>query len=125
MKGSNPIIYIGGAVLAGLGVLMVATNPSPRAYEEYAALELSRYAKTNLCTQQNPFGSFLQGQCIQLVDAAQPQVRSLVAQTTQRKNLGVLSIYRTELSVISLLPSYEFETVGVLNNFYTFKAQKR
>ena len=125
MKGINPIVYVGGAALVGVGIAMAAMNPSPEAYEDYAALQLGQYAKTDLCPKgQNTFGDLFQGKCSQLVEAVQPQLRSLIAQTTQRQNLGVVSIYRTELA-IPFLSSYEFETVGVFNSFYTFKAEKK
>ena len=51
-------------------------------------------------------------------------VQRLTANTRQQ-NFIFFSIYTTDLSVSSMIPSYHFETVGALQNFYTYKAQER
>ena len=112
---------IGGITLASLGVFMALTNPSQKAYEEYAMEELTTYLKDEVCTQvPSLLGDFLQQQCKILVDTGRPQIQQIIAETTERQNFLVFSIYRTHLSVNSDLPSYEFETVGVVQSFYIY-----
>ena len=110
---------VGGFVLAGLGLSMVLTNPGQKDYEEYATEELTTYLKEEVCTQVPSFlGDFLQQQCKSVVDTGRPQIQQIITETTERQNFVVFSIYRTHLSIDSHLPSYEFETVGIFQNFY-------
>ncbi|HBB33736.1 MAG TPA: hypothetical protein DDZ80_01230 [Cyanobacteria bacterium UBA8803] len=123
---------LAGVLLVGLGVSMALTNPGQDAYEQYAVEKLSTYLKDEVCSQaptnleflqQNP--EFLKRQCQTLVDTGRPQIQQLISQSTERQNWVVFSIYRTDLSMKPLLPGYHFETVGLLQNFYTYQANKR
>ncbi|HAA27915.1 MAG TPA: hypothetical protein DCE56_09965 [Cyanobacteria bacterium UBA8553] len=120
------VTAIGGTVLTALGVTMALTNPSPDTYEEYAVEQLSTYLKNEGCTQVPVIlGDSLKRQCKTLVDKNRPQIEQLVAQTTQRQNFIVFSIYRTNLEVGSFLPVYRFETLGVFQQFYIYKAGRQ
>ena len=131
MKLLNLVTAIGGIGLIGLGALMALTNPSRDAYEQYAVERLATYLKEDVCTKapdnlgilgQNP--EFLQRQCKFLVDTGKPQIRQIIAKNTERQNLVLFSVYRTDLNISPLLPAYHFETVGVLQQFYIYQAQE-
>lgn len=112
--------------LAGLGAVMALTNPGQPEYEEYAVQRLSEYVKHEVCNQAPKiFGILLQRNCDQLIDSNRPAIQKIIATSTQRKNFIFFSIYSTDLSVSSSIPSYHFESVAVLENFYTYTAQKR
>ena len=116
---------IGGIALAGLGGLMILTNPEQTAYEEYASDRLEYYLKENACEEvEKGLGNLFPGGCNSLVNRLSPQLQQFIAQKTERHNFLFFSIYTTDLSVHSLLPGYHFETVGVLQNFYTYKGER-
>ena len=126
MKSVRIIIYIGAAALAGLGVVMAAGNPSQSIYEGYAVQRLTEYLKNDVCTKAPKiFESLLQRNCTALIDSSRPQMRQIVSESTQRQNFIFFSIYRTNLSINPVIPSYHFETVGAFQNFYTYAAEKQ
>jgi hypothetical protein len=126
MKSSKVIGYIGAVTLGGLGVATAVTNPSPPNYEAYAVQRLTEYIKSEVCTKApKAFGDFLRSNCTSLVDSTQPGIGRIITANTRRQNYIFFSIYTTDLSVSSMIPSYHFETVGALQNFYTYKAQER
>lgn len=126
MKKRNLLIYAIAAVLTTVGIGMAASNPAPEAYDDYATEQLTLYLKDNACTQApNVLGDFLQAQCAAILDDNQEQLRRLIADNTDRQNWLLLSVYKTDLSISDLLPSYHFETIGVFGNLYTYKAEQR
>jgi hypothetical protein len=126
MKGLHIVTVIGGAALAGLGTWMALTNPGRDKYEEYAVAQLTSYLKDEVCTQApNTSGNFLQRQCTLLVDSGRPQIEHIISEKTQRLNFIVFSVYRTNLEIGPFLPAYHFETVGVLQKFYVYQAQRQ
>lgn len=126
MKTRNVFTYAIAAVLAAAGIGMAATNPAPEAYDDYATAKLTTYLKDNACTQAPAvLGDLLRGQCAEILNDNQEQIRRLIANSTDRQNWLLLSVYKTDLSVSNLLPSYHFETIGVFGNLYTYKAEKR
>jgi hypothetical protein len=122
-------LYLLGLVLAGLGVAMAVTNPGQDSYEEYATQQLTTYLRDNTCADA---GELLRAGCNQLLNENQSEIQELIAANTERQNFGVVSLYKTDLSVGELLPSflrsavpsYRFETVGVLSSFHVVKAKK-
>ncbi|MHC5829579.1 MAG: DUF4359 domain-containing protein, partial [Nostoc sp.] len=112
--------------LAALGVTMAKTNPSQVEYEEYAVQRLTKYLKTDVCKKTtNIIENLIRFNCDKLVDSANPQIQEIVARTTERQNYIIFSIYRTDLKINSWMPSYKFETVGALDQFYTYTAEKQ
>ena len=119
-----------GIVLVGTGVAAALTNPSPAAYEDFAAQRLTEYLQENACAKA---GIALQSSCSSLIKGNQSQIQKLVAANTERQNFLLLSIYKTDLApgklfpdfVGNLLPAYHFETAGVLNTFHIYKAEKQ
>ncbi|MGF1485507.1 MAG: DUF4359 domain-containing protein [Prochloraceae cyanobacterium] len=121
---------IAGFVLAGLGGLMVASNPSREAYETYAAEKLSTYVKDKGCNEMvqkevpRQIAEVVTNNCIAIIDKNRSQIQEIIANNTKRQNLLFLSIYRTDLSLPAALPDYHFETVGLLQNFYIYQTKK-
>lgn len=123
LKFGIPVI---GIALAGLGVAMVVTNPGQSAYNDYATAQLTDYLKENACNKApSVLGNFLQAQCAALLDDNQDQIEQFIAESTRRQNYLILSVYQTDLAISEFLPAYHFETVGVFQRFYTYKAERR
>lgn len=127
MKPLTLIAYTGAAVgLAALGVTMANTNPSQVEYEEYAVQRLTEYLKTDVCKKTtNLIENLIRFNCDKLVDSANPQIQEIIVRTTERQNYIIFSIYRTDLTINSWLPSYKFETVGGFDQFYTYTAEEQ
>jgi Domain of unknown function (DUF4359) len=123
-------LFLGSMALVGLGVAMAVTNPSPASYEEYATQQLAAYLRDNTCAEA---GELLREGCNKLLNENQSELKQLIATNTVRQNFGIVSIYKTDLSVGELLPSflqklvpsYHFETVGVLSGFHVVEAKKQ
>ena len=125
MKVLQLMTAVSGIALAGLGGAMAITNPGQKAYEQYATEQLTGYLKEK-CTQEVPqeLGGVLQRHCKSLVDTGRPQLQRLISHKTERHNFVFFSIYRTKLSIAGLLPGYQFETIGVFQNFYLYDAEE-
>ena len=116
-----------GAILAIVIGALVITNPDPDDYARYASQKARIYLSEEICSDLPPgMGGLLSGQCAEIVQSLQPQVLALVRDRTQRLNLGVASIYKTSLSIpdLTMLPQYQIETVGIVNQFLTYRASK-
>ncbi|MGK7931279.1 MAG: DUF4359 domain-containing protein [Microcystaceae cyanobacterium] len=125
IKPSKCITMVGGLLLGTFGGMMVATNPGQNDYETYASDALSTYLKQEVCTQvARELGGFLTSYCKTMVDTGQPQIQQIIGNRTIRANYLLFSIYETEISLPSPVPSYQFGTIGVLDNFYTYQAEE-
>ncbi len=100
--------------------VLLATNPGRAKYEQYAAKALNSYLKERVCQDLT---EVLTSPCNILVELARPQLKLEIANKTQRKNYLLFSIYETDLSLPSTFPDYHFETVGILDYFYTYQAE--
>ena len=125
MKVVSIAAYAGAAVLIALGVAMVGTNPSQAEYEEYATQRLSGYLKEQGCSKTpNLLDNLIKFNCAKLIDSASPQIKQIIKTSTQQQDYILFSVYSTNLQINSLIPSYKFETVAALDNFFTYKAEK-
>jgi Domain of unknown function (DUF4359) len=124
----NMVKIIAGVGLCGvgLGIAMAMTNPSPTAFTEFALQRLREEG-----CQQIPFG--LASQCPRFVDNNKAQIQQIMVEHTKRQDFILFSVYQTHLSTRSLvpdfplmpmLPTFHFQTIGVLGNFYLFEAKK-
>lgn len=126
MKVPKVVTAMGGVALVGLGLVMALTNPGKDEYEQYAVEQLTTYLKDEACMEApSVFGNFLQRQCKSLVDTGRPQIEQIIAEKTQRQNLILFSIYRTNLEVGPFLPAYHFQTLGVFQKFYIYQAEQQ
>ncbi len=134
MKGLQAVTAIAGVALVGVGAAMALTNPNQDSYEEYAVEQLTDYLQKDICPKApSILGNSLEDQCRSIVESHQPQIKQLISKSTQRQNFILFSIYQTDLSPSTIvaflpantLPGYHFETVGAIDNFYTYQAQQR
>ncbi len=126
MKISTVITSVGVVALFLLGVVMVKTNPSETAYQEYAVSELTDYLKSDVCKKTtNILEKVINMNCGKLVDTANPQIRDIIGATTQRQDFVIFSVYRTDLKINDWIPGYKFETVAAFDNFYTYSAEQK
>lgn len=125
-------LFISAALVAVCGALAI-TNPEQEDYEDYAVVELTNYLRTegdDLCGQIPDFLQELVGNgCSALVgnilDNNQNQIRRLITDQTERENYYIFSIYTTNLEIHESLPTYHIETVGIFQQFYTYRAEER
>ncbi len=119
-------ILISSIAVIGIGSAMAITNPRRQAYREYAADKLGTYLKKEVCADApEALGGFLQRQCNNLVDSGQKPLQEMIAKSTERHNYFLFSIYETNLSLMSGLPSYQFKTVAVFQNFWTYESKEQ
>lgn len=125
MKSLKPLASISLFVLVGLVTAMAITNPDSSTYEEYAVEQLTTYLKTDACSQVPKAFETLVQNCSSLIDSNRPQIKQIIVRSTQRQNFILFSIYRTNLSITSVVPLYRFQTVGIMQNFYTYSAKQQ
>lgn len=105
---------------------MTITNPTQEDYDQYARDQLAEYLKENVCNDvPEELGEFGKRQCRTLVDTGRIPIQQLVAANTERENYFLFSIYRTKFSDLPFLPTYYFETVGVLQQFVVYQAEEQ
>jgi hypothetical protein len=113
-----------GVVVAGLGGVLAMTNPNPTAYETFATNKLADYLSTKLCgNEAKKLG--LQQDCEDTLRSGRVPLRRFITRQTDRQNFLFFSIYTTQLEISPLLPSYRFETVGGLGQFYVYKSERQ
>jgi hypothetical protein len=133
MKVSTVITIVAVVGLSVLGVTMYKTNPIQSKYEDYAVEQISDYAKKNGCNKVPGLIEKLTKvkvslKCEETLNSIKPQIRDAIAASTKRQDFLFFSIYRTEFDLGSLIPSlplYKFDSVGALDNFYTYSAEKQ
>ncbi|HEY9705793.1 MAG TPA: DUF4359 domain-containing protein [Allocoleopsis sp.] len=121
------ILTICGVCLGVIGIGLAITNPSKNDYENYATEKITVYLKDKGCGQLTPQLKFLASSCHNLIENAKPRIKDIIAQNTQQQNYLFFSIYKTNFSFpdISSLPSYNFETLGIVQNFYLYQSEKK
>ncbi|GAP94936.1 DUF4359 domain-containing protein [Leptolyngbya sp. NIES-2104] len=126
MKTSQILLGVVGLAVLGIAGLMAATNPDEAAFGEFALEQV----KTQGCKEAP---QIIRQQCPQFVQENQAQVKKLIAQSTERQNYGLFSLYRTNLSTRSIIPdlpvfldvpAFQLETVGMMGRFYIYQAEK-
>ena len=126
MKPLTMMTWVGAAGVAILGVMMVKTNPSQGEYEKYAVQKLTTYLESDVCKKTPSFlEKLIKVDCQQMLESAIPHIKELITTTTNRQDYMILSIFRTEIKLDSRIPGYKLETLGVLNQFYTYTAEQK
>ena len=121
-RNSFPFLFtFGGGLFLIMSVILGLTNPSVREYEDYASKELVIYAKENICqANSDTLEEMLKSKvCNLMVNTGRSQLPKIIAETTQRRNYILFSIYETDIFV------YEFQTIGIFNKFYTIDAHQK
>ncbi|MEB3225023.1 MAG: DUF4359 domain-containing protein [Synechococcus sp.] len=133
MKFSQVSGMIGGIGVISLGAIAYLTNPPLSQYRAYAGAQIADYLKDNVCQNAGdnlPLGlgnlqsDLLQNYCKTLVDASQAQLGEIVSRQTSVNNYFFFSIYQTEIVLPEPFPRYSFETIGIFQQFYTYRAEK-
>ncbi|NJM69517.1 MAG: DUF4359 domain-containing protein [Scytonema sp. RU_4_4] len=126
MKAFTIMTCLGVVGVTVLGMAMANTNPNQTKYEDYAVQRLTEYLQSNVCKKSpNLFENFIHWNCDKLLEAANPRMKEIISLSTEKQDFIIFSIYRTDLKLNDLVPSYQFETVGAFDNFYTYSAQKQ
>lgn len=125
----NRATWLGLLAALGLaGGALIATNPAPPVYEQYAVKTLSAHLETRLCSDIPPLLSeILPGSCRDLLVQHQSSLQALIRSQSQRRNFWLFSLYRTTLAVpgLPMLPTYQVDTLGIFNQFFTYRAVQR
>jgi hypothetical protein len=103
--------------------VIAASNPSPTHYKNYATNYLVKYLQENICTTNSKKIKHLwQRECQTLVTIGYPYIGQMIQRTTTRQNFIFFSVYQTDLIFPSPIPSYEFETIAIMDKFYTYES---
>ena len=102
---SLAVVLLGSGLAAGL----VGTNPGPEAFADFGGNHLTNLLTKELCQNDGLTGMLrlLLHRCPELVRSQQPVLGKLVEAHSRRLNLGLFSVYRTELDLASLLPGLQ------------------
>lgn len=124
-----PIKLVGGS-LAILGTLLAITNPGKPAYYQYVTDKfMEPLAESESCEEFEQKIGLLKGAAeIPTKDLckfaiggfthlARPVVKEALKSATNRRNLGLFSIYTTEV------PGKKVQTIGIAKQFITFPGQ--
>ena len=114
------LFTLAGGLFLISSVILLFTNPSSKKYEEFATEQLVIYAKENVCSSNsgNLEDAIKSQLCNLMIDTGRGQVPRLIQETTQRRNYLFFSIYETDLFL------YQFETIGIFNDFYILDVRK-
>lgn len=100
----------GGVALTVVAIIMGFTNPQQESYNDYASNKLIKKAEKGLCKQF--------GYC----DSGEPPVfvknviiKPAINASTQRQNLVLFSLYKTELPGLGT-----YKSLGAFGNFVTY-----
>lgn len=132
--GSKGLRYGGLALYLGIGGVLFCTNPSLEQYQSFATAEAKDYLVEDACTRPLPLiGSSLRDECTDFIqsDRSTPILQGLIARSSDRRNFGLFSLYRTELDLETLMPalprglvpSYRLDALGLGNHFLLYSAQ--
>ncbi|AMA08882.1 DUF4359 domain-containing protein [Picosynechococcus sp. PCC 73109] len=133
MKFSQISGVVSGFGVVALGAIAYLTNPPLSQYRNYAGEQIAIYLKDNVCQNSGedlPLGlgnlqsDLLRNYCKTLVDASQAQLGEIVSRQTSVNNYFFFSIYQTDIVLPEPFPRYSFETVGIFQQFYTYRAEK-
>jgi len=91
---------------AGAAAALIATNPGPAEFEAFAGERLVALISTELCSPGAlPLAAHLLVQdCPQLIDSQRNLLGRLAAEATQRIDLGLFSLYVSEIGGQEVLP---------------------
>ncbi len=101
------------------------SNPGPKEFESFSGDHLVQLLSQEFCRGSSLplLLNFLTSDCPELLRSQQPALASLAAASSERLNLGLLSVYRTQLGGQRVLrhwplPIYSVITLGVAGQFF-------
>lgn len=112
-------------VLGGMAI----TNPSQDDYQDFATRRLTEYLKENTCRQlPQDLGAFVLQHCQTvtktMIDIGRPQLKQFIGKTTIQHDFLFFSIYETTIKLDDSMPTYEFETLAILQTFYLYSIEE-
>ncbi len=116
------VVPIGILAICGLGGMMTLSNPDRQAYEAYAVDRVGDLARDQCDRAPAGLGILLQGPCRAAIESFKPQIRPLLSATTNRQNFVFFSIYKSDISIPAVNLDAKVESIGMFNNFFTYKA---
>lgn len=122
------ILGLGGFMMFVLGS-MIITNPTTDDYQDFATRHLAEYLQENTCRQlPQDLGALVLQHCQTvtktMIDIGRPQLKEFIGMTTQKHNFLFFTIYETTIRLDQSMPTYEFETLGVLQTFYLYSIEE-
>jgi hypothetical protein len=116
--------WLGGAVLLAVaGGALAWSNPGPEEFADYAAGRLVREISREFC-DGDALPTMLRlalPNCRELVASQRKAIGAVVSQQTRRTNLGLLSIYHSDLGGQRVLswqvPRFSTTVVGIAGQF--------
>jgi hypothetical protein len=108
--------WMGGIAVAGIGVVLALTNPSPITYHRYAAKTVSLFVMRDLCEGRSQPPKILEAYttegCQAIASQGENAILSFIENNTDYQNFILFSLYTTELPVRSL------RVLGIFNKFF-------
>jgi hypothetical protein len=110
-------------------VALAFTNPSPEDFKSYAGGQLVSVISDELCGGGLPMVLQLWVKdCPRLIRDQEPALAELAGQFSRRLNLGLASVYTTELGGQDLLPTlrlpeYSVTTLGIAGQFVIVQSE--
>ncbi|MDS3862348.1 DUF4359 domain-containing protein [Thermosynechococcaceae cyanobacterium BACA0444] len=106
--------------LVGFSVVATLTNPDQAAYETYLSHQALSQLETQFCsptstTDRLGLGQFVQQGCQSLLQQGQHPLKELIGYHTTRHNLGLVSLYTTELPAVTRKKIW---AIGFLGQIY-------
>ncbi|PSF39527.1 hypothetical protein C7H19_01685 [Aphanothece hegewaldii CCALA 016] len=112
--GMNGNLIKGSVTVVILGVLMAATNPQQEAYTEYASDRLMEKSEKFVCQKTGYCDK--DGMPVMVKNTVKNNlIKPAIDTTTERQNLGVISVYTTEIPGIGRM-----KTLGAFGKFITY-----
>jgi hypothetical protein len=126
---SRSALVLGVAAAVGFGLL--ATNPSEEEFEPFAADQLTRLVREELCSDGGlpMLARLVVRDCPRLIQSQHNLFGKLALAATRRRNFGLFSLYRTDLGGQQLLsdwsiPRYTALTLAVAGRFVILRTDQ-
>ncbi len=103
---------------------MMLTNPSQAAYTDYAMGQIEDLAKSQCDRAPGGFSLILQEPCRAAITALKPRIQPLIANHSSCRNLLLLSLCRSNISISDLNFQVQVESIGILDRFYTYNIRQ-
>ena len=132
--GSKGLHYGGLALFTSMAGVLFCTNPPIEKYQAFATAEAKDYLVDDACPRPLPFlGTSLQDECTDFLESnrSNPVIQGMIARSSDRRNFGLFSLYRTRLDMETLMPAlprgllpvYQIDAIGLGNQFMIYSAQ--
>jgi hypothetical protein len=108
-------LLAGALVLAGVAAVLGVTNPGQTAYLEYASERLLDKGSKLACEKASLCDSARSMPVVAKNLLKNQILKPAIEASTQQRNLGVFSVYTTELPGVA-----KIGTLGALGHFFTF-----